>query len=160
MPFPGHSKLDGKKPIRTWFLLSFYQGVVFTFETVWWDRSRARQAVQGDQIFDTLVKHFIQVCHRDVALKRFVIPCPCHHSQTAVTRAALSIWWVENTVVLCCNIVNHWIVFSISFNSPHLENNLIIIPAYLQRSYNWKLKCSHLVWNCIRTQVDFIIMAC
>lgn len=61
------------------------------------DQEHVRR-IEGVQIFDTLVKHFIQVCHRDVALKRFVIPCPCHHSQTAVT--ALTIWRVEETEVL------------------------------------------------------------
>lgn len=85
--------------ISAWFLLSFCEGVVFTFESFWWDRSRAHQAVQGVQIFDTLVKHFIQVCHRRVALERFVIPRPCHHSQTAATGAALTIWSVEKSVV-------------------------------------------------------------
>lgn len=85
--------------ISAWFLLSFCEGVVFTFESVWWDRSRAHQAVQGVQIFDTLVKHFIQVCHRRVALERFVIPRPCHRSQTAATGDALTIWSVEKSVV-------------------------------------------------------------
>lgn len=68
----------------------------YRFKSVCWGRSRARQWVQGAQIFDTVVKHFIQVCETDTLLWRdfsfLVLVITARHKASAA--AAHTMWQV------------------------------------------------------------------
>lgn len=140
----GPSKVYAKEWEKNPSLTSHSFKVSCSRLTVWWKRSRARQAVEEVQIFDTLVKHFIQVYHRDDALKRFVISFPCHHSQTAVTGAALTVCLVD-----CSTITTMQSTADLMYCSAAAcwEYNLIIISSYFWWCCKWKLKMqsSHIV---------------
>lgn len=126
----GPSKVYAKKKknqrkIRAWFLFPFYQAFVFTFETVCWDRSRARQAYWRS----SNIWHFSQtfysglsqrcrseeVCH-SLSLSSQPDCCDCTHNMAG--------WGDWSTIT---TIVNHWIVVYMSFSSYFLK----IQPHYI-----------------------------